>query len=99
MKDIDSKTKDKGKYEIEATLGRDIRKLERRMADFVDFKQTFLRGLINGVATAIGATIIFGLIITILGRLVTGVEDVPILNDIIQQLELRETVAPRNGQN
>lgn len=70
----------------------EIKKLTAQLKLLTSKKQTFARGLITGIATALGATIIAGIFIAILGRVVNSVEDVPLLRDLIETINLKDLV-------
>lgn len=48
------------------------------------FLQTFYRAVIAGIGTAIGVTIIGGIVISILNTVITSVHDIPIINKIVE---------------
>lgn len=52
----------------------------------------FARGLLNGFAGAVGATIVFAIFLIITTRVIDSVKDVPILDDIIQELQIEQLV-------
>lgn len=49
-----------------------------------------IRGLLTGVATALGATIVAGLLVWLLYQVVSTLEFIPIVNDLIEQTPLAE---------
>lgn len=66
---------------------------EEVVAEFVKqqrLDKVFIRGLVTGIATALGATIVAGLLIGILARTIDSFHDVPILSDIIESIQLEE---------
>ena len=51
------------------------------------FQYVFLRGVLWGLGSAIGATAVAVIIIAILSSIIQSVNDVPILNNIINNLQ------------
>lgn len=52
------------------------------------FKRVFLRGIVNGLATAFGATIIFAILLFIAARIISGIGTLPIINDFLEATRL-----------
>lgn len=63
-------------------------RLEKQNSKWENFKL----GLIRGAATAIGATLIAAIALTLLMRVINTVDDVPIIRDIIQETSVKETI-------
>lgn len=59
----------------------------------------FFMGIMMGVGTAVGATLILGVALTVLARLVNSFEDIPIINTIIENYRLDEYVDELLEQN
>lgn len=57
--------------------------LNKYLEKLTDPKKIFLFGIIRGFGAAVGATIVAGLIFWILSRIFTTVEDVPVLQDLV----------------
>lgn len=57
--------------------------LNNYLEKLTDSKKIFLFGIIRGFGTAVGATIVAGLVFWILSRVFTTVEDVPVLKDLV----------------
>ena len=55
-------------------------------------KRVIARGLLNGFATAVGASLVFASFIFALAKVVDSVKDIPILDDIIQELQIEQLV-------
>jgi len=73
-------------------LVKSIQKLNKSLERSTSFKYVFLRGIINGLATAIGATIVAGAILSILSRTIDSVDDVPVLGEFIEAIKIREVI-------
>lgn len=73
-------------------LNESIKILNENIEKRNSFGQVFLRGIVSGVGTAIGATIIAGVLLSILANTINSVDDVPILKDIIEQTNFKQVV-------
>ena len=76
----------KQKDSDEKILTKEIEKLTDRVEKSNSFSRTIMKGLIYGAATAIGATIIAAIIITILSKTINTVTDIPVVGDSIGNL-------------
>lgn len=70
------------------------------------FKRVFLRGIVNGLATAFGATIVFAILLFIVARIISGIGTLPIINDFLEATRLDiliekqiESVTQEKNQN
>ena len=50
------------------------------------FRYVFLRGVLWGLGSAVGATVVAVIIVAILSSIIRSINDVPILNNIINNL-------------
>ena len=50
------------------------------------FHYVFLRGVLWGLGSAVGATVVVVIIIAVLSSIIQSINDVPILNNIISNL-------------
>ncbi len=64
-------------------LEKSISKLDARVKRQTSFRRNFIMALLHGFAGAVGATIIFGLSIVLLVRIVRSIDYVPIINNIV----------------
>jgi hypothetical protein len=69
-----------------------LKKINRRLRLLTSLKHSFLRSLVQGIATTIGATIIAGLLILFLSKFIKSVQDVPILNSIIKNSNIEQII-------
>ena len=67
-----------------------IEQLTKEIKTSNSARRMLYMSVIWGVGTAIGATVVAGIVILILSRVITTIEDVPILNNIIQSFELND---------
>lgn len=65
----------------------EIEKLRKEIAGQNSFKQKFFMAIVHGLGYAVGFTLIATIGLTIFSRVVNEVEDVPIIKDIIDEVE------------
>lgn len=70
------------------TLNEINEKLEKRVSLLENFKV----GIVRGLGTAIGATIVAGIALALLSRVIDQVEDVPIIDDFVERTNLEESI-------
>ena len=63
-----------------------IKELDEDIVKGNSFHRVFLRGVFWGVGTAIGATIVAAIIISLWSEIIHSVRDIPILKDFVQNL-------------
>ena len=68
-------------------LNQNIKDLNVIMKRANSFHFVFLRGILWGLGSAVGATVIAVIIIAILSSIIQSVNDVPILGNIINNLQ------------
>ena len=68
-------------------LNQNIEKLIVVVKRANSFHYVFLRGVLWGLGSVVGATIIAVVIIAILSNIIQSVNDIPILNNIINNLQ------------
>ncbi|MDD3647510.1 MAG: DUF5665 domain-containing protein [Candidatus Dojkabacteria bacterium] len=73
-------------------LNKNMKKLEETIDRSVSLKWNLLKGIVNGVGYAIGATIIFGILIAILSKTINTVEDIPVLNTILENIRIEGVI-------
>jgi|TARA_B100002003_G_scaffold218050_1_gene218731 hypothetical protein len=67
-------------------LTRGMEELTEGIEKSNSFSRVIMKGFTYGAATAIGATIIAAIVITILGKTINTVTDIPVVGDIIGDL-------------
>lgn len=67
-------------------LNKNIQDLSREIKKANAFHFIFLRGILWGLGSALGATVVAVILVTILSRIIQSVNDVPILNNILNNL-------------
>lgn len=65
------------------TLNIQLIALNKKIEQQLSFKRSIMMSVLNGAGYALGATIVAGIIITILTWTIQSVQDVPILNKIM----------------
>ena len=78
----------------EKTL-KELRRLNRQLADRNSKKQTFIRGIYRGVGAAIGATVIAAIVLSALSFSIEKLENVPVLDALIEKFNLNEGLEQR----
>ncbi|MCA9346215.1 hypothetical protein KC960_01870 [Candidatus Saccharibacteria bacterium] len=78
----------------EKTL-KELRRLNRQLADRNSKKQTFIRGIYRGVGAAIGATVIAAIVLSALSFSIEKLENVPVLDTLIEKFNLNEGLEQR----
>ena len=64
-------------------LNKNIKDLNLVIKRANSFRYVFFRGILWGLGSVIGATVVAVIIIAILSRIIQSVNDIPILNNII----------------
>ncbi|MBU0975193.1 MAG: DUF5665 domain-containing protein [Patescibacteria group bacterium] len=77
-------------------INKNLRKLQKSMYKSNSLKWNFFKGLVSGVGYTIGATIIFGILLAILSKTINTVDDVPVLNKIIQTIQIDGVIEESN---
>lgn len=80
------------KKESPKTLEQELKRLNERLDRANSPKWEFIRGLAKGIGVAIGATIVAGILISILARTIHTVEDIPLIGDIIQKTQVEQII-------
>lgn len=76
-----------------------VKQILDRLNKITKYQYVFLRGLVSGVGTAIGATIIAGVLFAFLSQLISRTEDIPVINVIVEESNLRQFVpSPDNAE-
>lgn len=71
----------------EKNTSKQMTELNEKLDQLLSYKQVFIRGIIRGVAIAIGTTIVAAIILSVLGALFDPFDNLPILRDIVQTVE------------
>jgi hypothetical protein len=69
-----------------------LKQIDNRLYRLTSLKWNFLMGLMRGVSTVIGATIIAGIVFGILARMISSVDSVPFINQLIENSGIEQTV-------
>jgi hypothetical protein len=73
-----------------------LQAINKNLEKSVSFKRTFIKGLINGVSTLLGATILGTLALATLSIVYNSVEEIPVIGDIIEKTPLEESINKNN---
>lgn len=71
---------------------RELKKLNKQLAERNSKKQTFIRGIYRGVGAAIGATVIAAIVFSALSFSIEKLENVPVLDTLIEKFNLNEGI-------
>ena len=82
----------KEEHEEVENLNSNLKKLNRNFRIANSFRLTFLRGLVLGLGTTIGATIVAGLVVAFLAASIKTVEDIPFLKDFFEQTQITKII-------
>ena len=69
--------------EVES-LTEQIRKLNAKLYKQTTPKYVFIHALVAGIGSAVGATLIAGMVIAVLAQTIHTIEDVPIIGNIVR---------------
>ena len=76
-----------------------LHKIYKRLDNLTSFKQTFFRGVVAGLGSALGATIILALVIGILLRIIQTAEKIPFLGEVVEKIDFEKVVNPSPSNN
>lgn len=68
-------------------LAINIKKLDKDIVKTNSFNQVFMRGVLWGVGTTLGTTIVAAIVITLLSRIFNSFDYIPILKDFVQKIQ------------
>lgn len=74
-----------------------IEEINEKLSRMISFRFIFFKGIINGLATFLGATIVAAFVLAVLSRFIDSVEDVPVLEDVVDSVELSDTETVNNN--
>ncbi|MBP7842664.1 hypothetical protein KA017_01535 [Candidatus Woesebacteria bacterium] len=75
-----------------------IQQLTKQVKLQNSYKRNFSIGIIRGFGSAIGATVVFGLVLAIFFQVVRSIDYVPILNTILNSQAIEELIRRFTGQ-
>lgn len=68
-------------------LAVNIKELDKDIVKANSFYRVFLRGVLWGVGTALGATIVAAIVITLLSKIINSMNYIPVLRDLVQKIQ------------
>jgi hypothetical protein len=71
------------------TPSSEIDKLTHEFKKANSFWRSFIKGIFVGVGTAIGAALIAGLVIVMLTKLISSMEEIPLLKNLIESSNIQ----------
>jgi hypothetical protein len=72
---------------IDKQMLKEVQNLNRHMKKSSSFRMTFLRGIVGGVGTFLGATIVAGIVLASVSQVLDISRQVDIINKLVEQLE------------
>ena len=75
-----------------SNLEQKIEELTKQIKLQTSFKRNFLIAVLRGFATALGATVVFGIALALVFQLVRSIDYVPILNNILNSSAIEEVI-------
>jgi hypothetical protein len=89
--DMLTKTKIKTSKSVENNLIFLNQNLEKQNS----FWHGFLMSVIQGVGEVIGATLVAGVVLIILSKFITSVEQVPLIGKLVKSTQIEKTINPK----
>lgn len=71
-------------------LSQRLDKLNTLLANQISLPRVFLRGVIGGLGSILGATIVMGIVVGLIAWLLVNLVDVPVVGDFIDQEYVNE---------
>lgn len=62
------------------------------------FRRNFALGIVRGFAGALGATVVFGVVLAIVFQIVRSIDYVPVLNNLLNSQAIEELILRFTGQ-
>ena len=69
--------------EVNDKLNENIKNLTTSINNQISFKRSFLLSIVQGIGTAIGATLVAGTAIALLYRIITSFDSIPLIQHLI----------------
>lgn len=73
-------------------LLQEYQKMYQQLRRLNSLRWQFLKGITMGIGTTIGATLVLGIILTLTARLVNSFEDIPFVQNIIDNYQIDERI-------
>jgi hypothetical protein len=83
---------------LDETTKKNLAIISKSLAKRTSFKYSFAMSILTGVGAAIGATIIFGLVISMTSQVISNSEGRPLLSKIIEVFNLQTVVDTYKNQ-
>lgn len=75
-------------------INKELRKINKNFGFF----QVISRGLLNGIATGIGATVGLAILLFLLARILSTFNDVPLINQLLTITKLNNVIEVKESQ-
>jgi hypothetical protein len=77
---------------MDEEVKKNLAKISRSLTKKTSYKHNFTMSIVTGIGAAIGATIVFGIIITLMSQVMVKSADYPKLNELFNALGLPTVV-------
>lgn len=67
-----------------------LQKISQQLAKLTSLKQSFLSGIVYGLGTALGASVVLAFALWLLARFVATLENIPAVGDWVQKAPVEE---------
>jgi hypothetical protein len=96
-------TKSKEDYQtkeikLESEQLQHLKNIERQLRTLTSLRWTFVSGLVRGVSTVLGATIVAAIVFAVLAQVLSSANSIPVLNNLIKQSGINELVGKQIEQ-
>jgi hypothetical protein len=69
-----------------------LEKIDRKLKSLTSYRDIFLKGIVTGVGTFIGATIVVGLLFGVLSQVFDFAGQIEVINEILDQTDIENIV-------
>lgn len=76
-----------------------IQQLTKQIRLQNSYKRNFTMGIVKGFGGALGATVVFGLVLAIFSQVVQTIDYVPFINNILNSQAIEELILRFSGQS
>jgi|GEM_PF-2385217 len=80
--------------EIEKDFNENLVGVSEELAKLNSIKRRFFVAILQGVGGVIGATIVASLLLVVLSRFVTSVEQIPLIGGLVESIQIQERINP-----
>lgn len=74
------------------SLHKSVDKLNKSITRHNSLRRTFVIGVVNGVGTVIGATVVAGVVLLILSSFIHTIDQIPLLGELIRSSQIEHAL-------